>query len=398
MFDSMEKKILKRRLILATVIFFFLCGLGSIYYSTQIGGSSKAWIINLHGWVEGTEVSISSKVRGELIKLTVDESSDVKKGDLIAKINSERIRSQINDAKAQIREAKAMHEKTHNQVEILESRLEGAKIALSLAQEQSKAEIRQAKARLEAVKATRGQAESNLSKARKDHTRFRSLAKKKSISQSEMDSVEDEYLVNLAEMEKATRGVILAEASLSLAKSSLLGINLRENDIRTLGKEFMAAKTDEKIAKAVIESKVAKKNEIETAFSDTIITAPVNGTVTDKVIEVGEDVIPGTPIVVLTDLNTLFVKTYIEQNEIGKIKLNDPCRIFVDSFPDRFFKGQVILIASKAEFTPRDVQMNEYRSTMVYKIKIGINNPEGILKPGMPADVKLKWDTDKTWK
>ncbi len=159
----------------------------------------------------------------------------------------------------------------------------------------------------------------------------------------------------------------------------------------------MAARTDEKIAKAVIESKVAQRNEVESAFSDTIIIAPVNGTVTDKVIEVGEDVVPGTPIVVLTDLNSLFVKTYIEQSEIGKIKLNNPCRIFVDSFPDRFFKGQVILVASKAEFTPRDIQMNEYRSTMVYKVKIGINNLEGVLKPGMPADVKLKWDTDKTW-
>ncbi len=238
MFDSMEKQILKRRLILATVIFFFLCGLVSAYYATQTGDSSKAGIITLHGWVEGTEVSISSKVRGELIKLTVDESSDVKKGDLIAKIDSERIRSQIDNAKAQIKEAKAMYEKTHNQVEILESRLEGAKIALSLAKEQSSAEIRQAKARLEAEKATLEQAESNLSKARKDHTRFKSLAKKKSISQSEMDSVEDEYQVNLAKVERATREVILAEASLSLAKASIIGIDLKRNNIKILEKNL----------------------------------------------------------------------------------------------------------------------------------------------------------------
>jgi len=83
-------------------------------------------------------------------------------------------------------------------------------------------------------------------------------------------------------------------------------------------------------------------------------------------------------------------KTYVEQVDVGKIKLNSPCEIYVDSFPGRGFGGKIIFMASRAEFTPRDVQMDEHRTAMVYKIKVGIDNPEGLLKPGIPADVNLK--------
>jgi len=143
---------------------------------------------------------------------------------------------------------------------------------------------------------------------------------------------------------------------------------------------------------------LAKKNEIEAMLEDTFVYSPVKGTVIDKAIELGENVVPGTPLAVVVDLASLYVKTYVDQRDIGKIKLGDEARIYVDSFPDRHFPGKVILIAPKAEFTPRDVQMNENRSTMVYKIKVAIDNPQGILKPGMPADVNLRWDKNRPWK
>ena len=387
-----------RRILFFVIIFFFLCGLGAVYYSTTYEGSSKKGFIRLHGWVEGTDVSLSAKVKGEMVKLNVDEGSEVKIGDLVARIDSEQIQSRIADADARIAGSETMLTKTNNQVEILQSKLLGAKIALELSGKQSEAKINQAKASLASTKAVLQQAETNFSKAEKDYIRFSALIKKKTISQSKMDSIEEAYQVMRAEVERATRGVLLAEAGLSLAKSSLTEIRLRENDIETFKKELLAARTDEKTAQSVVDSALAKKREIAATLADTFIYAPVKGTITDKVTELGENVVPGTPIVVVTDITQLYVKTYIEQLDIGKVKLNNPCRIYVDSFPDRFFGGRVIFVASKAEFTPRDVQMEEYRSSMVYKIKVGIDNPEGILKPGMPADIDLKWDKDQPWK
>ena len=253
---------------------------------------------------------------------------------------------------------------------MLESRIRGARIALELVKRQSAASI--------------AQAEAELDKAEKDYERFSSLAEKKVIAQSRMDEVKKAYEV--------------AIAGLSLAKSSLTDIRLKENNVATVERELATAKTNEGMARAALNGVIAKKQEIEATLSDTFISSSVKGTVIDKVIELGENVVPGTPIAVVVDLTKLYIKTYVEQRDIGKVRLGDEARIYVDSFPGRSFEGRVIFVAPKAEFTPRDVQMGGHRSTMVYKIKVGIDNPQGILKPGMPADVDLKWDKNRPWK
>ncbi len=391
-------KVRLRKYLFFVIIFFFICGLATVYYSTVDKGGVGKGILRLHGWVEGTEVSLSAKLKGQVIKLTVEESSEVKRGDLIARIESKQIESQIANAEARISEARAVLTRSLNRVEILKSKLRGANIDLELIKKRSEAKIHQSEANLASARAVLRQTETNLVKIKKDYFRFSSLIKKKSIAQREMDSIEEAYNVAKAEIDKGNSGVLRAEASLGLARTSLVEIRLRKNDVFTLEKELIAAKTDENIAKAVVNSSLALKKEIEANMNDTFIYSPVRGTVTDKVIELGENVVQGTPLVVIIDMSQLYVKTYVEQKYIGKVKLNDPCRIYVDSFPDRHFEGRVILVASKAEFTPRDVQMDEYRSSIVYKIKVGIDNPEGILKPGMPADVNLKWDQDQSWK
>jgi HlyD family secretion protein len=383
---------LSRRLLFYVLLLLFLSGAGAALYVSLILGHSCGENIRLHGWVEGTDVSLTAKVKGEVIRLMVIEGSNVKKGDLIAQIKSDQTQSQIKGAEAKIEEANATLAKTRHRIAVLRSNIEGAKIALDLCKNQSGAKIRQAEAALASAKAVLVQAETNYAKSSKDYTRYSRLVKKDIISESHMDSVEEAYKVAQAEVERATRGVSLQEAALTLAKATYTETKLRENDIITLERELEATKTEESIALAVVNATRAQKSEIEATLADTFIYSPANGNVTNKMIEHGENVVPGTALVVVTDLSDLYVKTYVEQTHIGRIKLNTPCKIYVDSFPGRSFKGKVTFIASRAEFTPRDVQMDEHRTAMVYKIKVGIDNPEGLLKPGLPADVTLKWN------
>ena len=358
------RRVTRRRLIFFTVAFFFILGIVAIYISATSEEKVKKGFLRLHGWVEGTEVSLSSKVRGQVIQLNAEEGSEVQVGQLVAVIDSEQIKAQIANAEAEITRAKEAVRRASDDIEVLESRIRGARIALELVKRQSAASI--------------AQAEAEFDKAEKDYKRFSSLAEKKVIAQSKMDEIKKTYDV--------------AKSSLSLAKSSLTDIRLKENNVATVEKELATAKTNEGMARAALNGVIAKKQEIEATLSDTFIYSPVKGTVIDKVIELGENVVPGTSLAVVVDLAKLYIKTYVEQRDIGKVRLGDEARIYVDSFPDRYFKGGVIFVAPKAEFTPRDVQMHEHRSSMVYKIKIGIDNPQGILKPGMPADVDLKWD------
>ena len=355
-------KITRRRLIFFVVAFFFVLGIVAIYISATSEGKVKKGFLRLHGWVEGTEVSLSSKVRGQVIQLNAEEGSEVRVGQLVAVIDSEQIKAQVANAEAEIKNAQEAVRRASDDIWVLESRVKGAREAVAL------------------VRAALVQAETNFIKAEKDYVRFSSLRNKKAIAQSKMDETEQLYRVTKAGVDKAK-----AE------------IRLKENDVVTVERELATAKTSEEMARSALDGAVARKREIEATLNDTFIYSPVKGTVTDKVIELGENVVPGTPLVVVVDLAELYVKTYVEQRDIGKVKLGDEARIYVDSFPGRHFKGRVILVAPKAEFTPRDVQMNEHRSSMVYKIKVEIDNPQGILKPGMPADVGLRWDKSQPW-
>ncbi|MDY6862607.1 MAG: efflux RND transporter periplasmic adaptor subunit [Thermodesulfobacteriota bacterium] len=392
-----QKTVLIRKIIFYIVIFFFLCGLGAVYYSTTYGNRSKKGLLRLHGWVEGTEVCISSKVKGNVIELTINEGYDVGEGQLIAKIDSEQIRSQLEDAEAYINRARELLKRAGNHLITLKSKLSGARITLDLSKKQSTAKIKEAQAGLEATKAVLKQAKINFKKAEKDYNRFLPLIQRKVISRSKMDSVEERYEFTKEDVERAKRELLRNEARLALAQSTLIEVRLRENDLITLEKELIVAQDEQRIARTALDSSIARRKEIEANLDDTLVYSPVEGTVTDKMIELGENVVLGTPLAIIVDMTQLYVKTYVEQVDIGKVKLNDPCRIYVDSFPNRYFEGKVILVAPKAEFTPRDIQMDDHRSNMVYKIKVGINNPEGILKPGMPADVDLKWDDVQSW-
>jgi len=396
--NKSAEKIKTRKFVFAVAVISLVLGLAAVWYTSYMGKLTKKGFITLHGWVEGTEVTLSSKETGNIIKLPLDEGDEVKTKDLIVQIDSEQIKSKLKAAYADIENAKDGLKRAADDVLIFESRVKGAKIALELAKKQSTAKISEAKAVFEATKEHLKQVEYNYVKAEKDFIRFSALFKKKKISQSKMDSVEERYNVTKAAVEQIKNDLDKSRASLSLAKATVTEIELKKNELETLERKYNKSKTEINMAKSKLDSVKAKKNEIAATLDDTYIYSPVKGTLVDKFVEIGEHVVPGTPVVLIIDMNSLYVKSYVEQIHIGKIKYKDIARIYVDSYPDRYFEGKITFIAPKAEFTPRDIQMKEHRSKIVYKVEIGIDNPEGILKPGMPADIYIKWDKDKAWK
>ena len=98
---------------------------------------------------------------------------------------------------------------------------------------------------------------------------------------------------------------------------------------------------------------------------------------------------PGVSILTLVNPKEIWLRAYVPEEEIGRIKVGDPARVSVDAYPGRTFPGRVSEIASEAEFTPKNVQTKKERVNLVFRIKIAVDNPEGILKPGMPADADI---------
>jgi HlyD family secretion protein len=127
----------------------------------------------------------------------------------------------------------------------------------------------------------------------------------------------------------------------------------------------------------------------ETQLGYATLRAPFSGLVLSKNAEPGEYVSPGTPIVVVGDLEHVWLRAYVEETDLGRVKLGQRAYVTTDTYPGKVYQGRLSFIASEAEFTPRNVQTQKERVKLVYRIKIDIPNPAQELKPGMPADAEI---------
>jgi HlyD family secretion protein len=152
--------------------------------------------------------------------------------------------------------------------------------------------------------------------------------------------------------------------------------------LEATNQQYEAAKNQLAQAEAALEF-------VETQIDNARLEAPIDGVVLQRNIEVGELAFMGMPLITLGDLENVWLKIYIPETKLGKVKLGQRVEVTVDSFPNKVYEGKVIRIAQEAEFTPKNIQTQEERVKLVYGVKIGIENPLQELKPGMPADARV---------
>lgn len=164
-----------------------------------------------------------------------------------------------------------------------------------------------------------------------------------------------------------------------------------ENELQEVTGQRLAAQRGVEEARARLQAAIAVETSARTRLDDARVQAPLAGVVLLRLVEVGEVVRPGQPLLVLVDPDDLFLTVYIREQELGKVRIGNPALVTIDAFPQRVFEGKVIEVAERPEFTPRDVHMPDERATLVFGVKISLRNPERFLKPGMPADAEIVW-------
>ena len=151
-----------------------------------------------------------------------------------------------------------------------------------------------------------------------------------------------------------------------------------------------AAEKQVELAKANVHSAKENLRLAQIVLSYTILRAPFDGVISVRQAELGEIVMPGTPVVTLADLDHVWLRAYINEPDIGKIRLGQSANVKTDTYPGKSYKGRVSFISPVAEFTPKTVETHAERVTLVYRIRIDIFNPTHELLPGMPADAVLE--------
>jgi len=309
--------------------------LGTALLAAVCGPGDYDGRILASGHVEATEVLISTKVSGTLEHLAVDEGSMVETGQEIARIDTVDTLLALESAKAERALAQAE----------LRLRLAGTR----------KEDILEAKAQLV-------RAEADLAGAARDLERMEGLLAAGSGTTKSRDDARTRREVAAASVEAARERVHRMEA----------GFRDEEKD---------AARARSQAAEAGIA-------RLDQQIADALIRSPVGGVVTQKLAEQGELMAPGAGLVVVTDLASAWLNAYIPEPDLGRIRLGQEAEVVTDDGQTR--EGRVSFIASRAEFTPKNVQTRDERVKLVFRIKVALDNEDGLFKPGMPAEARLQ--------
>jgi HlyD family secretion protein len=243
-------------------------------------------------------------------------------------------------------------------------------------------EIEQARAGLRNASATREWAD-------QDYRRVRELYAKELVAAQEADRARQAFEVAVANEQSARERVALLEAGpraheVEAARAELTAARERVALLKAgpRAEAVMAARAQVSEAEAALEMARARLAEAR-------LVAPITAVVLRKNLELGETAGPGASILTLLDPGDLWLRAYVPETDVGRIRIGQRAAVTVDAFPGREFPGTIGEIASEAEFTPRNVQTKQERVKLVFAVRITLDNSEGLLKPGMPADGRI---------
>jgi len=392
--------VMKKRIIVILVV-LAAAGAAAVYVFRGMG-SNQAGRIVVSGNIELTEVNIAFKTAGRLIERTVDEGDAVKKGQIIARLDRDQLMAQREREVAGLESART-------QLAQSETSMAWEKATLAADIEQRRADLASNEARLAELnngarpqekldaRAAVDSAQSELDRAKKDWDRSQTLFKDDDISAAQFDQyrnrwesaqaalksmTEREALVLAgprAEVIKAQQGQVeRARAAVKIAEANSLEMKRREEDLGT--------------RRAEIARSTASIAMIDSQLADTIVASPVDGVVLVKAADVGEVLAPGTTVVTVGDIDHPWLRGYVNETDLGKVKLGAKAKVTTDSYPGKVYQGRVTFISSEAEFTPKQIQTEQERVKLVYRIKIEMDNPRRELKENMPADAEIVLD------
>jgi HlyD family secretion protein len=327
-------------------------------------------LIQANGRIEGDRVSVAGKFPGRIADLLVREGDSVTPGQVLAVFDDTQAQAKVLQARAAVAALAA-------QLHAAETSLEVLKQEVQLGIEIAGAGVDNANAVLD--KATAGKQQ-----ATHDARRYRELLASGTIDKHKSEIANLAASASGSEQEAAGTGLTRAEKQLDQAE---------------LGDERVRAKHDGLAALAAqLEQGHAVLAEAESILGDMTLVAPIGGVITTRVRDKGEVVAAGSPLFDLVDLDRLYLKVYVPESQIGMLRLSLPARIYTDAFPDKPFPATARYIASRAEFTPKEVQTPDERVKLVYAVKLYLDeNPDHSLTPGLPADAVIRWQDGVEW-
>jgi len=387
---------MKKRIIPIVVL---LAAAGAAFYAFRGSRRPPANRIVVSGNIELTEVNIAFKTSGRLVERTVDEGDRVTKSQVIARLDRDQLLAQRERETAGLQSAQSQLAQAATALEWQKATMAGdleTKRADLTSMEARLAELRNGARPQEKLdaKAAVESAQAEVDRARKDWERAQVLHKNDDISTSQFDQFRNRWesaeaaLKSVREREAlvlagprieqigAQQGQVeRARGALKMSEANSLEIQRRQQELTT--------------RRAEIERSKASLALIDSQLADTIAASPVDGVVLVKAADIGEVLAPGATVVTVGDIDHPWLRGYINETDLGRVKIGSRANVTTDSYKGKVYQGRVTFISSEAEFTPKQIQTQQERVKLVYRIKIELENPAHELKSNMPADAEI---------
>jgi len=438
------------RKILPILLLVLLVAAAWWYYGSD-RAKADTGILSASGTIESTQASIAPEVSGLVLEVLIDEGDVVRKGAVLFRLEASLLQAQLNQAQSAVAQAEANYALVaagptaeQRQLAVTAARLELTSAEQAFEALSDNADLVAAQA-VQAVAA----ADKVLDKAQQRLDNMTSLADPADVdaawsavvlAKDRLDKANDKFepyekkaednvvrallQSKVAEAQKQYDATVtrynniigtsnrfdlaLAEADVTLAQAQLDdareyygkvangpepdALALAQSRLEVAQAQLAAAQADpspEQLALAQAQVDTARSNlqVIQAQLERLVLVSPMDGVILNRHVEPGEFVMPGAPLITLARLDELTITVYVPEDRYGTIRLGQVAQVRVDSLPGQVFDAVVDRIADQAEFTPRNVQTEEGRRTTVFAVKLSVENREGLLKPGMPADV-----------
>jgi HlyD family secretion protein len=368
------------------------------YYFLRPKGDDPSRI-RLSGNLEITELNLAFKTSGRIVALPVREGDTVRKGQLLARMESESLAMQKQREEAGVAAARSG-------VEQLRIDIDRQRDVLDREAAMRRAEIAQAEAQLKELEAgSRTQeiaqaeaavddARAQLAQARADWERAQTLFKNEDISRVQHDQAQTrlrsataavqatEQRLSLVKTGPRVETIELARAQVARARAALQLTEANRKEIARKQQELT-------LREAEVDRARAQVGVIDVQINDAELRAPTDGVVLSRPADLGEVMAPGVTALTLGDVEHPWMRGYITETQLGRVKLGQKVRLKTDSFPGKEYEGRISFISSEAEFTPKQIQTPEERVKLVYRIKVDVPNPARELKNNMPVDAEI---------
>jgi len=319
----------------------------------------------------------------------VREGDSVEAGQVLAVLDDEQIRAREEQASASARQAEARVRLAQHQITVLNEQLRQSRFGVDQARADAQGRVNEAEAKLAAAEAQLAQAEASYTQAKWDREAMSRLFMRELIAEQEVRRAESTEAAQTAVVAAARRQVEAARGSLTAAQANLLNPDIRASQVAAVQGQLLQAQADIAAAQAEAERARASLEEARANRKDLQVIAPFTGTVATRTAEPGEVVMAGTPVLTLVNLAEVYLRAFVPEGQIGRVRVSQPARVYLDSDPAKPIDAYVLRIDPQASFTPENTYFREDRVKQVVGVKLRLRGAVGFAKPGMPADGEI---------